>query len=85
MRRRQDSFRRLAAIQHSSDGAYRPHPRDGQQEEKCIACYVEFVDRCFVPCGHMCVCGECPRGLDRCPICRREIIWAQQTFLAGVP
>jgi len=33
------------------------------------------------PCGHVCVCTKCENGLDKCPVCRRDISEKFQAFL----
>lgn len=42
----------------------------------CILCYSQKADVAFVDCGHMIVCSDCGKKLDKkkCPICRRKIL-----------
>ena len=48
---------------------------DGQKE--CLVCLDEDKDTVIMPCGHLCVCSDCGKGLVKnkhvCPICRGHI------------
>ncbi len=48
--------------------------RSKSDAPQCVACQGADSDHTFIPCGHMCVCGNCARILkargDVCPICR---------------
>lgn len=36
---------------------------------KCIVCDVHLANMVYVPCKHMCVCRQCSRNINNCPIC----------------
>lgn len=43
-------------------------------EAECNICYINVKKYACVPCGHMCMCGECAnRIVDKCPICKDNI------------
>ena len=46
-------------------------------EQECLVCLTERKDTLIMPCGHLCVCGDCGKGLvdakHTCPICRGAI------------
>lgn len=43
-------------------------------EAECNICYINVKKYACVPCGHMCMCGECSNKiLDKCPICKDKI------------
>ena len=42
-------------------------------ETECIICMDNMKNTMFVPCGHICVCDNCHKGLRNCPICRITI------------
>ncbi|KAI8750491.1 E3 ubiquitin-protein ligase mib2, partial [Biomphalaria glabrata] len=44
----------------------------------CLSC-----DSCvaFVPCGHLVSCPKCAEGVDKCPICRADIIQLLRTYI----
>ena len=39
----------------------------------CIVCLVNPKTHLIKPCNHFCVCGECIRQLNECPLCKRPI------------
>ena len=36
----------------------------------CIICQCDRVTVALLPCRHTCVCRDCLRRLDKCPMCR---------------
>ena len=47
-------------------------PLNGEPE--CNICYINEKKYACVPCGHLCMCGECAnRIVDKCPICKDKI------------
>ena len=39
----------------------------------CIVCLVNPKTHLIKPCNHFCVCGECIRQLNECPLCKQPI------------
>ncbi len=39
----------------------------------CSICYINEIRILFKPCNHLCVCSECSKKIDSCPICRMVI------------
>jgi hypothetical protein len=40
---------------------------------KCVVCLDAQRQNCFLPCGHVCACIECAKGLANCPLCTQHI------------
>ncbi|CAM9799855.1 unnamed protein product, partial [Laminaria digitata] len=38
--------------------------------EECVICLTDPKDTVLLPCRHLCVCAECFRHVDKCPVCR---------------
>ena len=50
-----------------------PPPRGGREErppEECVICLTDPKTTLLLPCRHLCVCSECFRYVDKCPVCR---------------
>ena len=49
--------------------------RDGLDtgDNVCIVCLVNPKTHLIKPCNHFCVCGDCIRQLNECPLCKRPI------------
>lgn len=43
---------------------------DSELPEECVICLTEPKDTLLLPCRHLCVCSECFRHVDKCPVCR---------------
>jgi len=46
----------------------------------CKVCYDQPINSVLLRCGHVAICFECSKHLDKCPICRSEIQEVIQTF-----
>ena len=50
---------------------------------ECVICFEMGESRCvLIPCGHLCVCPSCSRGLAHCPLCRKPVECAQNLYHA---
>ncbi|CAN0535843.1 unnamed protein product, partial [Ectocarpus sp. 12 AP-2014] len=38
--------------------------------EECVICLTDPKNTLLLPCRHLCVCTECFRHVDKCPVCR---------------
>lgn len=41
-----------------------------EMPEECVICLTDPKDTLLLPCRHLCVCSECFRHVDKCPVCR---------------
>ena len=48
----------------------------------CKVCFIAEINTVLLPCAHVAVCMECSTQLQRCCICRADIVEAIQTFRA---
>ena len=55
-------------------------PKNLKEEETCKVCYDAKINSVLIRCGHMAVCMECSQQLEKCPICRKEIIDVIQIY-----
>ena len=46
---------------------------EGGGDGQCVICFDGARDHVFLPCRHMCSCGDCAPQLSACPICRGAI------------
>lgn len=44
-----------------------------ETSSECVICMGEESTHVFAPCGHYCVCGDCGKMVDKCPICRGPV------------
>lgn len=68
----------------SSRLAREAEARDGDRDRarECVVCLQPAGPWAMLrPCGHVCVCGECARALDRCPVCRGAIAERLKAFI----
>ena len=41
------------------------------ETDQCAICYINKKRYVYIPCGHLCMCGECANKIeDVCPICK---------------
>ena len=56
-------------------------PKSGvEADDTCKVCYDARINSVLIRCGHMAVCMECSHQLEKCPICRTEIVDVIQTY-----
>jgi hypothetical protein len=60
-----------------------PALAEAAEKRECVICLRSEVSGWVImrPCGHVCVCTQCERGLDKCPVCRQHISEKFQAFL----
>lgn len=49
---------------------------------QCIVCLTNEKNVFFLPCRHCCVCSECGQKLNKCAVCREDIVSMMQIFIA---
>jgi len=52
--------------------------------EKCSVCMEQKATIAMIPCGHLCCCEKCSRGMKSCPVCRAPVTRMQVIYMAGV-
>ena len=46
----------------------------------CIVCLVNPKTHLIKPCNHFCVCSDCIRQLNECPLCKRPINMSERIY-----
>lgn len=49
---------------------------------QCIVCFTNEKNVFFLPCRHCCVCNDCGQKLDKCAVCRENIVSMMEIFLS---
>lgn len=49
---------------------------------QCVVCYSNEKNIFFLPCRHCCVCSECGQKLNKCAVCRENILSMMEIFLS---
>ena len=47
-----------------------PEVMEEEDGDECVICLCEAKAVALLPCRHFCVCSECVRQIERCPVCR---------------
>nr|CAB3263548.1 ZF(RING)-19 zinc finger protein [Phallusia mammillata] len=53
---------------------------DVQIENECVVCLDKQSDCVLLLCGHVCACYECAQTLNKCPMCRSDIMQKIKIF-----
>lgn len=43
---------------------------DSSLDDDCVVCLTNPKTTFLIPCRHMCVCSDCLKQVDKCPVCR---------------
>ncbi|EKX42359.1 hypothetical protein GUITHDRAFT_73992 [Guillardia theta CCMP2712] len=62
----------------SHRGSNTEEAASGNNQGECVICLEAPSKFALMPCGHLCLCGNCVGTVTRCPLCRKEL----QGFLA---
>ena len=77
-RARRQEAERQALLQGSDDEAAGNGDEDEDSEVddegQCNICYSRSVNCALMPCAHVATCRVCAARLDKCPICREEVV-----------
>ena len=61
------------------------HVPAAQTEKECVICFAGLSSAAgwvmLQPCGHVCVCSMCVKGLVECPVCRKAVSGSLPVFL----
>ena len=49
--------------------------------EACCICYGRTKSHAIVPCFHLCVCEDCGKKINRCPLCREPATTIQKIYI----
>ena len=49
--------------------------------EACCICYGRTKSHAIVPCFHLCVCEDCGKKINRCPMCREPATMIQKIYI----
>ncbi|XP_010081526.1 PREDICTED: E3 ubiquitin-protein ligase XIAP [Pterocles gutturalis] len=52
-----------------------------QEEKLCKICMAKDISVVLIPCGHLVACKECAEALEKCPLCRTNIMKKQEIFM----
>ncbi|KAM9269929.1 E3 ubiquitin-protein ligase XIAP isoform 2-T3 [Cariama cristata] len=52
-----------------------------QEEKLCKICMAKDISIVLIPCGHLVACKECAEALNKCPLCRTNIMKRQEIFM----
>jgi len=50
-------------------------PTPTEETKECVVCLTEKPSHVCVPCGHLCMCGDCAPQLDTCPLWTSLHVW----------
>eukprot|EP00484_Ammonia_sp_Unknown_P028865 CAMPEP_0197048018 /NCGR_PEP_ID=MMETSP1384-20130603/23428_1 /TAXON_ID=29189 /ORGANISM="Ammonia sp." /LENGTH=411 /DNA_ID=CAMNT_0042480061 /DNA_START=412 /DNA_END=1647 /DNA_ORIENTATION=- len=82
-----DAKNTAQSVVNTAEDTDKVHANDEQEKERmgcsefCVVCNERKKDHILIPCGHVCVCGECKKLCEDehdkqgrvCPICRSKI------------
>ena len=73
-----------AAADEEDDGDVAAESEEDDDGKICIVCLDGERDHVLIPCGHLCLCGDCAAsyGADdaECPLCRKTVEMVVKTF-----
>lgn len=62
---------------HGNEADIEEGGKAGDDGKECLICLSENKNTLIMPCGHLCVCGDCGKLLQekghKCPVCRGNI------------
>lgn len=79
---------KVKAIKWTSPTKESKHQEDAEPQSQigtgtCCICLSEPSDHILLPCGHICVCGDCVGTLEnRCPICTKPVASRQKVYFS---
>ena len=52
-----------------------------ETNKECVICWDNAATHVTVPCGHVCLCAKCAKGLMECPICRTALMQTMRIYV----
>ncbi|CAD8165429.1 unnamed protein product [Paramecium octaurelia] len=56
--------------------------KDSMIQKNCVICMQKEYSMIISPCGHICVCEDCSKQINQCPIDREKITKMQKAYLS---
>ena len=47
----------------------------------CIVCEENDANICFISCGHILTCKNCSKGIEQCPMCKKDVLSVLKIYL----
>ena len=80
----QEARERAAAEAAAAEATNPPPPEPPQApapaKAECVVCLDAEATHVVVPCGHICLCGDCTQNLPHCPLCRTVVLQTMRVF-----
>lgn len=69
-----------AAAEATNPPPPEPPQAPAPAKAECVVCLDAEATHVVVPCGHICLCGDCTQNLPHCPLCRTAVLQTMRVF-----